>query len=472
MNEAEASEPENAPDNAPDNARAKLVRGSIAGHLLRQTAPAIVGVAAIMSVGVIDAYYVGKLGGRELTAISFIFPVITALSSLGVGVMVGINSVVSRALGEGDDSRALSRANLGMIIGLIAGLTIGIVLFALRQPLFRLMQADTEILPLIDAYMAPFALGFPLMMTMMGMNGVLRGQGAAASNTAVLIVYSVANWILDPILITGAFGIGGYGIAGAAYATIGGWVLAIMAAFWLLGRHDLPFAPSSIRNCQWGKQMRAITRVAGPAAFTNSINPAGLAILTALLASEGQAAVAGFGTGGRLQGFAVVPLLALSGSIGAIVGQNWGAQSFDRARKALVQACLWAMGYALAAAVALFLFAEWFAALFSDDPQVSNATVQYLAISVWGYAGYGVLIVVNGALNAIDRASYALALSLSRVLLVMVPFAWLARAALGTQAIYFAELAANLLGGLAAAVIAWWALWYSPAQEPGRAARA
>ena len=67
-------------------------------------------------------------------------------------------------------------------------------------------------------------------------------------------------------------------------------------------------------------------RVAGPAAFTNSISPAGLALLTALLASEGQAAVAGFGAGGRIQAFASVPLLALSGSIGAIVGQNWGAR--------------------------------------------------------------------------------------------------------------------------------------------------
>ena len=461
MNAATPSDVATSDPTAPDPAsRAKLVRGSIAGHLLGQTAPAIVGVAAIMSVGVIDAYFIGQLGGAELAAISFIFPVITALSSLGVGVMVGINSVVARALGEGDHGRALARANLGMILGVLSGLVIGVGLFALREPLFVLMQADAAILPLIDEFMAPFALGFPLMMTMMGMTGVMRGQGAAKSNTAVLIVYSVANWVLDPLLITGAFGIAGYGVAGAAYATIGGWLIAIGFAFWLLGRLDLPFAPGSVRNCQWGKQLAAISRVAAPAAFTNSINPAGLAVLTALLAAEGQAAVAGFGAGGRLQAFAVVTLLALSGSIGSIVGQNWGAQEYGRARRALLQACIWAAGYALVAALGLFLFAEWFASAFTDDPEVSAATVQYLAISVWGYAGFGVLIVVNGALNAIDRASSAMALSLSRVLLVMIPIAWLARAALGTEAIYYAELAANLLGGLAAAAIAWWALWH------------
>lgn len=438
---------------------AKLVTGSISGHLVRQTTPAVVGVAAIMSVGVIDAYFVGRLGGQELAAISFIFPIVTALQSLGVGVMVGVNSVVSRALGEGDDERALSRANLGMILGLLAGLATGLLLYLLRQPLFELMQAEADILPLIDEYMAPYALGFPLMMTMMGMNGVLRGQGAAKSNTAVLLVYAAANWVLDPLLITGAMGFEGFGVAGAAYATIGGWLVAIVAAFWLLERHDLPFKPSSVRNCDWKKQLSAISRVAGPAAFTNSINPAGLAILTAFLASESQAAVAGFGAGGRLQSFAVVPLLALSGSIGAIVGQNWGAQERDRSRDALVKAGLFCIAYGVASAAILYFAREWFARLFSADEAVVQATVDYLAISVWGYAGFGVLIVVNGALNAIDRAGNALLLSLARVLLVMVPIAWFARAALGTQAIYAAELAANILGGLAAAAMGWWVLW-------------
>ena len=449
----------------PQNRRAKLVTGPIAGHLVRQTVPAIVGVAAIMSVGIIDAYFIGRLGGAELAAISFIFPVITALQSLGVGVMVGVNSVVARALGEGDDDRALARANLGMALGLAAGVVVGLLLYALRQPLFALMQADAEVLPLIDEYMAPFSLGFPLLITMMGMNGVLRGQGAAKSNTVVLIVYSAANWVLDPLLITGAFGFEGYGIAGAAYATLGGWLVAILAAWWLLGKHHLPLAPAAMRGCNWPKQVKAISRVAGPAAFTNSINPAGLAVLTSLLAAEGAAAVAGFGIGGRIQAFAVVPLLALSGSIGAIVGQNWGAQEYDRARRALVQAGLFCVGYGTLAAGVLYFARGWFAGLFSDEAQVTLAAVEYLAISVWGYAGYGILIVVNGALNAIDRASNALALSIGRVLLVMVPVAWIARASMGTQAVYLGELAANWVGGLAAIAIAWRVLWHPPRQS-------
>ena len=93
---------------------AKLIRGSVAGHLVTQTAPMVIGVAAIMSIGLVDAYFIGQLGAEQLAAIAFIFPIGVALASLGVGVMVGINSVVARALGEGNDRVAAQLANTGV----------------------------------------------------------------------------------------------------------------------------------------------------------------------------------------------------------------------------------------------------------------------------------------------------------------------------------------------------------------------
>jgi Na+-driven multidrug efflux pump len=194
--------------------------------------------------------------------------------------------------------------------------------------------------------------------------------------------------------------------------------------------------------------------VAGPAALANAVNPLGLSVLTVLVAAEGQAAVAGFGAGGRLQTFAVVPLLGLSSAIRPIVGQNWGAGEAGRARAAMVQSGLFCLAYGLAAASVLFAGREWFAAQFGEDRAVAAATARYLAIAVWGYAGYGMMIVATGAFNAIDRAGTALALTVGRVLLVMVPVALLLRPNLGADAVYGAELAANLAGGLAAAAIA------------------
>ncbi len=404
---------------------AKLIRGPIRGHLISQTLPMIIGISAMMSVGLVDAYFIGQLGSAELAAIGFIFPISVAIISLGVGISVGINSVVSRALGAGEDEEAARRGNFGIAFAIGLGLFSCALLFFLSQPLFRLMQADDTLMPLILTYMKPFSFGLPLLFAIQGVNGVLRGQGEAKRTSMIAVAFSVTNWILDPLLITGAFSFEGFGIAGAAYASILGWAVGAALAFYLLRRTAIHFEPRRIREADWGSSLRAIGKVAGPAAFSNSINPMGLAVLTALIAAEGQAAVAGFGAGGRLQSFAVVPLLALSAAIGGIVGQNWGAKQYDRSRSALIQAGAFCLIYGLSMAALLFAAGDWFAGFFSDDPAVIAEFAKYLRISAWGYAGFGVLIVVNGAFNAIDRSSFALGQSFVRVFLIMLPVAWL-----------------------------------------------
>lgn len=437
------------------NDTARLTRGSIRGHLIGQTLPMIVGVAALMSVGLVNAYFIGRLGPQELAAVAFIFPVTIAISSLGVGVMVGINSVIARALGAGDVERAARRANFGAVFAVTAGLVIGLALYAAIDPLFRLMQAPGELLPLIGDYMRPYTVGLPVLLLQMGLNGVLRGQGDARATGIVAVIYAAVNWVLNPVLIDGGFGIPGMGVAGAAWAANIGFTLAAIVALFLISRTSLPISPGLIRECRMGESAGAILRVAGPAAFSNAINPIGLAILTALLASEGTAAVAGFGAAGRLQSFAVVPLLALSGSIGAIVGQNWGAGQPDRSRRAMAEAGLFCLAYGAVVAVLLFAFGDPLAQLFTDDPAVAREFKRYLAISVWGYAGFGLLITANGALNAVDRSSFALAQSFARVFLLMLPVAWLLRARWQADAIYAAELVANLGGGALAAAVVW-----------------
>lgn len=435
------------------NSTAKLVSGGIPGHLVSQTLPMIIGVAAIMSIGLVDAYFIGKLGRDALAAISFIFPISVALSSLGVGVMVGINSVVARALGEGDQEKAARRANLGIVFAVVCGVAMGLALYALLEPIFLLMNAGEDIRPLIRIYMQPFALGFPLILTIMGLNGVLRGQGEARKTSYVSITYAAANWVLDPILITGAFGFEGFGIVGAAYATIIGWLCGVIAAVILAKQALIPLNLALMFKGKVVEPMAAILRVGLPAAASNSINPIGLSVLTAIVALDGDAAVAGFGAAGRLQSFAVVPLLALSGSIGAIVGQNWGAKAFERAREAALYAGGFCIVWGLAIAVAMVAGGQFFADLFTDDPAVIAEFKLYLSIAAWGYAGFGLLIVANGILNAVDRASFALVQSTLRVFVVMLPLAWLLLASWGSAAVYTAELAANIFGAITAIIL-------------------
>jgi putative MATE family efflux protein len=437
----------------PGASSAKLVSGSIPGHLLSQALPATIGVAAIMSIGIIDAYFIGQLGSDALAAISFIFPVAVATTSLGVGIMVGINAVVARTLGEGDPERAARQANLGIVFAVLCGLVMGLALWLTIEPIFAAMNAPPALMPLIRAYMEPYACGFPLILAIMGFNGVLRGQGEARRTSTVSLAYAAANWVLDPLLITGAFGLDGFGMAGAAYATVIGWGIGVVVALWLMRSTALPVNLGLLRNCNLIEPVRAIIRIGLPAAFSNAINPLGLSILTALVALEGEAAVAGFGAAGRLQSFVIVPLLGLSGAIGAIVGQNWGAREFGRAREAALYAAGFCVIWGLVVAIAMMAAGERFALLFTDDAAVIAEFALYLKIAAWGYAGFGLLIVGNGIMNAVDKAAFALVQSVARVFLVMLPTALVLQAGMGSAAIYTAELAANLFGAVTAAVL-------------------
>ena len=439
--------------NAPALSSAKLVSGSIPGHLVSQTLPAVIGVAAIMSIGIVDAYFIGQLGSAPLAAISFIFPVAVASTSLGVGVMVGINSVVARALGEGEFERAARRANFGIVFAVLCGLVMGLALWLLIDPIFTAMNAPPALMPLIRAYMTPYAMGFPLSLAIMGFNGVLRGQGEAKRTSTVSITYAAANWVLNPILITGALGFEGFGIAGSAYATVIGWGVGVAAALWLLRGTALPLNLGLLRNCSLIDPAKAIIRVGLPAAFSNAINPLGLSILTALVALEGEAAVAGFGAAGRLQSFVIVPLLGLSGAIGAIVGQNWGAGRHDRAREAVLYAGGFCIVWGLLVAAGMIAAGEMFAQIFTDDPRVIAEFALYLKIAAWGYAGFGLLIVGNGIMNAVDKAGYALAQSVARVFFVMLPVAMVLQPGMGSAGIFTAELAANLFGAVSAVLL-------------------
>lgn len=439
--------------NASGSSSARLISGSIPGHLVSQTLPAVIGVAAIMSIGIVDAYFIGQLGSAPLAAISFIFPVAVASTSLGVGVMVGINSVVARALGEDDFERAARRANFGIVFAIACGVLMGLSLWLAIDPIFTAMNAPDALMPLIRAYMTPYACGFPLSLAIMGFNGVLRGQGEAKRTSTVSIAYAAANMVLNPILITGAFGFKGFGIAGSAYATLIGWSVGVLTALWLLRGTSLPLDLGALRNCNLLDSARAITRVGLPAAFSNAINPLGLSILTALVALEGEAAVAGFGAAGRLQSFVIVPLLGLSGAIGAIVGQNWGAGRFDRAREATLYAAGFCIAWGLLVALAMIAGGATLAQIFTSDPKVIAEFDLYLKIAAWGYAGFGLLIVGNGIMNAVDKAAFALLQSVARVFLVMLPVALVLQPGMGSAGIFTAELAANLFGAVSAVVL-------------------
>lgn len=424
--------------------KARLAHGSVAGHLVRVTLPMMMGVFAIISVGVADAYFLGQYSTDGLAAVSFIYPVMFALSSIGIGLAAGLNSVVSRALGQENETKAHRLANSGVVYAFLLGISISILGFLSYNYLFELMGANAATLPLISDYMGLFLLAFPFMLVAMSSNSLLRAQGEGLRPALVILSAAFVNIALDPLFIFGYGPVPEMGVYGAGLATLCGHMVSLCVGIYFLLRSDLHVSIAHVWNEHMLASIKEITSIGAPAAANNAINPLSLAVVTGIISVYGQDVVAGFGAATRIYNFLLVPMLALSASIGPVVGQNWGAEKFDRVKLAMVYTFGFCVVYGLTIGAIAFLFRSDLAVLFTDNPDAVSAITAFLAITSWGVLGYGVLVVVNGALNAQGKPNLAVTLSIIRSFVLFVPLSWAAQQYGTFETVLYATLVTDI----------------------------
>lgn len=424
--------------------KADLTTGPVWRALAWTSAPMSLGILAVLSIGIADAYFLGQLGGASLAAIGFIYPVTTTLASLAIGLSAGANAAISQALGRGDDPTRIARLSLhGLALGSLLATGLATLFVVLHSGLFSLMGASGPVMEQIAAYVPIWALSFPFLVMLMLANAMFRAHGNAIFATVFMVIAAVVNIALNPVLIFGWGPIPAMEASGAALATLIGRVLAAIAAIVLAVRTGY------LRKCgalldDLRSSVVEIVRVGAPASFSNAINPAGMALVTAAVATIGDAAVAGFGAATRVQSLAIVVLLALSAGIGPVVGQNWGADKKDRAQTAVIQAWTVCLVYGVALGTVLTLGGGWIASAIADDGDAAEYTRAYLTVVGWSLFGYGFLVTANAAMNARSKALHSMGLSLGRIVLIYAPFAWLGVRVAGYDGILAAAVAANL----------------------------
>ncbi len=417
--------------------------------LFRVSAPMSIGIFGVLMVGLADAFFLARYAGYALAAVGFIYPVIVTLTSLSIGLSAGTSTVVSQALGRGEDEDKQRMTLHAMMLGL--GLsTVVACLFFLGAPwLFALMGASDQVLDAVLDYIAWWCLSFPFLVVSMSLNSVFRAAGQSEVAAVTMVGQAVLNVGLTPLLIFGWGVIPEFGVAGAGMATF----LARAAAFagvttYAIHKRELCLNVNPL-TCLWDSVYR-IGRVAGPASLSNAINPAGMAAVTAAVAVVGETAVAGFGAATRVQSLLFLPMLALSAGIGPVVGQAWGADKTQRAQDAVRLTFLTCAGYGATVAIVLILFSEPIVKLVANDADATGFGAQYLRFVGLSFFGYGILVTGNAAMNARDRAMWSMGISAGRIALVYIPFAWVGVWVFGYNGILGAAIAANVLGAAGA----------------------
>ncbi len=424
-----------------------LTSGSTRSQLLRLGTPMIFGIAAAMSMSLVDAYFIGKIGTEQLAAIGFTFPVILTIQSLSIGLGAGAASVAARAYGEGerDDIRRIATDSL--VLGLLIVSVLTVAGLMTIRPIFSLLGADDATMEHIVSYMRVWFLGVPLLVIPQIANSLLRAGGDSLIPSSIMITAAVVNAILDPILILGLWGFPRLELVGAAWASNGvravTLVLSLSVVIFRENLVTLNWPGVTVILASW----KRIIKVALPAAFGSSINPLGIAIVTALLAAIGASTVAAFGVATRIEAFAAIPMFALSAAIGPIAGQNWSSNNRQRVQKALVQSYLFCIVWSLLIGIGLWLGGEFLASQFSSDKTVVKEVATYLAIVPFSLMGYGIVTIAAGCFNAIDLAKRSLIFYISRTALLYVPLSYIATLLANSTAVYIAIATANFIAG-------------------------
>jgi len=433
-----------------DTAKAKLTEGPVGRHLVDMTVPVLFGITTMMAQGFIDAWFIGQVGVRELAALSFGYPILMIVTSVAIGLGAGTSSVVARAIGSNDHRRARRLATDSLLLSFLITGFVSVIGMLTIEPLFRLLGAPEDMIPLIRGFMMILYSGVPFVVVgMVGMSS-MRATGDTRLPSMLMVLASILNIILDPILIFGLGPIPAMGLNGAAMASLLARGSIFFGTLYLM-RYRLDMVslnkpdPGELR-----KSWADILHVGVPAAGTNAIIPIGIAVITAMIAQYGPEAVAGFGVASRVESMMLVIFYALSAVIGPFVGQNLSAGKEERILRALRLCTVFCLGCGLLIAGFLALMADFLPSLFSDSENVVGVTRLFLLIVPVSYGAYGMVMIMNASFNGLGKPMPAVYISVSRMIVLYVPLAFVGKHLFGVAGIFAAYAVANAITGLVA----------------------
>ncbi|MDT0593922.1 MATE family efflux transporter [Glaciecola petra] len=412
----------------------------------------IVGMIMLMTFSIVDTFFVSLIGTNELAAISFTFPVTFTVISLNIGLGIGTSAVIGKYLGAGDDSKAKVLATGSIMLAtLLVGILSVFGYFSIG-PIFSLMGAQEELIPLIYDYMSIWYLaGVFLAIPMVG-NAVLRASGDTKTPSIIMALGGAINAILDPILIFGWLGFPALGIQGAAIATCIAWAVCSVWIIYLLAVKRQLMEAKILNWQEFRAAANGVLTIGLPAAGSNMLTPITAAVVTYIVAQYGAESVAAWGVGNRLESIASIVVLALSMSLPPFISQNFGANQYARIQ-ASYQLCIkFVMIWQLIIFAILALSSRFIASIFAEEQAVADLITLFLLIVPLGYGLQGIVILTNSSFNAMHKPMIALWLSIIRLFVCYIPITALGSYWFGLEGLFWGCVLANVVAAIVSLV--------------------
>lgn len=445
---------------AAPGAQARFLEGSLFRHVTVMSLTSSVGLMAVFAVDFVNMIFISMLGRAELAAaIGYAGAILFFTTSFGIGMGIGVGALTARALGARDPAEARSRATNGLIIGIVFGAVFAAIVWSFLPQLATLLGATGVTHDLTVHYLAIVTPSQPLLMVGMIGAAILRSHGDAQRAMWATVAGAIANAVLDPILIFGF----GLDLTGAAIASVVSRVVIAAVALIPIQRHHGGFDPPNLRAAL--ADLRPVLGIAFPAILTQIATPVGAAFVTRIMAGFGEAAVAGMAITGRMTPVAFGIIFALSGAIGPIIGQNYGAGRIDRVRRAFLDGLLFTLIVTIAVSALLFALRGPIADLFSATGETRELVYLFCGPLSLAFFFNGIIFVSNAACNNLGRPLLSTLLNWGRHTLGTIPFALVFADRYGAPGVLIGQAAGGVIFGLVSVWLAFYVIRH-PAPRP------
>ena len=417
-------------------------------HVTVMTLTASVGLMAIFFVDFINLFYISLLGETELAAaIGYAGTVFYFTFSLCIGLMVATAALTAKALGPGNREEARQIGGSALVLVGLVTITAVAILMPLLGNVLDLLGATGRAHKIAHGYLLIVIPSLPILGVGLGFSGLLRAEGDARRAMYVTLIGGITTAILDPILIFWA----DLGVDGAAYASVAARIAILIAGFYGASRiHNLVAMPNFAR---FRHDLGPLLAIGVPAVLTNMATPFGNGYVTAAMASFGDSAVAGWAIIGRLIPVAFSVIFALSGAVGPILGQNFGAGKVDRVRQGFVDALKFTFFYVLAVWFLIWLGQDLIITVFGATGQTAFIIGFFCTWAAGAFLFNGALFVANASFNNLGYPTYSALFNWGRSTLGVIPFVWLGSQWFGAAGVLAGHGLGAVLFGIAAVLV-------------------
>jgi putative MATE family efflux protein len=442
---------ESGPARAPPARTERFVSGPTMRHVVVMTGTGSVGLVAVFAVDLLSLLYISWLGRPALTAgVGLATIVLFFAVSINVGLMIAVGALVSRALGAAESGNARRLAGSACAHAVLAGAAVTLVLLPLLPSILTLLGANAETLPVARRFLWIVLPSNFLMALGMTFSGILRAVGDAKRAMYVTLSGGVVTAGLDPLLIFGL----GLGIDGAAIATVVSRLIFVAVGAWgAVAIHRLVARPrfqATLRDA------RPLFAIALPAILTNVATPIAGGFVTGVVARYGETVIAASATIDRLVPVAFGGLFALSGAIGPILGQNWGAGRYDRMRRTLRDGIVFTAAYVGAVWLLLVGVRHLLVMAFKATGPGADLLLFFCLVSGPMWFFIGLLFLANASFNNLGFPLLSTLFNWGRATIGTMPLAVIGARYAGPQGAIAAIGAGAFLFGTAAIATAFW----------------